>query len=169
MLTKIRILVVVQVLPEFVLSGKGMKRPPLDVFGSLDSKTRSAVTRCYNAQAHKSQALAVALQAPKKAKKRKAPPKSISMEVQVCARLRVVVVVVAESLFCGECVGRGFFRFKFVRFVRRFFVRCEKFVSYTLIILHVFFLLVFLLFGKYVSYALCFVLVFMTPGCVGSC
>ncbi|CAM9762731.1 unnamed protein product, partial [Ectocarpus sp. 4 AP-2014] len=69
-----------EVLPEFVLSGKGMKRPPLDVFGSLDSKTRSAVTRCYNAQAHKSQALAVALQAPKKAKKRKAPPKSVSME-----------------------------------------------------------------------------------------
>ncbi|CAN0343952.1 unnamed protein product, partial [Ectocarpus sp. 8 AP-2014] len=69
-----------EVLPEFVLSGKGMKRPPIDVFGSLDSKTRSAVTRCYNAQAHKSQALAVALQAPKKAKKRKAPPKSVSME-----------------------------------------------------------------------------------------
>ncbi|CAB1111626.1 unnamed protein product [Ectocarpus sp. CCAP 1310/34] len=69
-----------EVLPEFVLSGKGMKRPPLDVFGSIDSKARSAVTRCYNAQAHKSQALAVALQAPKKAKKRKAPPKSVSME-----------------------------------------------------------------------------------------
>ncbi|CBN77287.1 conserved unknown protein [Ectocarpus siliculosus] len=69
-----------EVLPEFVLSGKGMKRPPPDLFGSLDSKTRSAVTRCYNSQAHKSQALAVALQAPKKAKKRKAPPKSVSME-----------------------------------------------------------------------------------------
>lgn len=101
--------VVIQVLPEFVLSGKGMKRPPFDVFGSLDSKTRSAVTRCYNAQAHKSQALAVALQAPKKAKKRKAPPKSVSMEV--CAPLfcssvcGVLWLLLLESLFvAGERV-----------------------------------------------------------------
>ncbi|CAN0486120.1 unnamed protein product, partial [Laminaria digitata] len=61
-----------EILPEFQLSSKGMKKPPPDVFACLDSKTKSAVTRCYNAMSHKSQALAEALQAPKRAKKRKA-------------------------------------------------------------------------------------------------
>lgn len=70
-------------MPEFQLSTKGMKNPPPDVFASLDSKAKSAVTRCYNAQSHKSQALVEALQAPKKAKKRKAPPKSLSMAAEV--------------------------------------------------------------------------------------
>ena len=70
-------------MPEFQLSTKGMKKPPPDVFASLDSKAKSAVTRCYNAQSHKSQALVETLQAPKKAKKRKAPPKSLSMEGEV--------------------------------------------------------------------------------------
>lgn len=69
-------------MPEFQLGSKGMKSPPLDVFGSLDTKTKTAVTRCYNALSHKSQALVETMQAPKKAKKRKAPPKSLAMEVQ---------------------------------------------------------------------------------------
>lgn len=68
-----------QVMPEFQLSTKGMKSPPPNVFASLDGKTKSAVTRAYNAIAHKSQALVETLQAPKKAKKRKAPPKSVAM------------------------------------------------------------------------------------------
>ena len=66
-------------MPEFQLSSKGMKSPPLDVFASLDSKTKTAVTRGYNAISHKSQALVETMQAPKKAKKRKAPPKSLAM------------------------------------------------------------------------------------------
>ncbi|CAN0024030.1 unnamed protein product [Ascophyllum nodosum] len=68
-----------EVMPEFQLSSKGMKSPPLDVFASLDSKTKTAVTRGYNAISHKSQALVETMQAPKKAKKRKAPPKSLAM------------------------------------------------------------------------------------------
>lgn len=71
-------------MPEFQLSSKGMKKPFPDVFAHLDSKTKSAVTRCYNAQSHKSQALVETMQAPKKAKKRKAPPKSLSMAAEVC-------------------------------------------------------------------------------------
>ena len=70
-------------MPEFQLSTKGIKAPPPDVFAALDSKTKSAVTRCYNSQSHKSQALVETLQAPKKAKKRKMPPKSLSMEAEV--------------------------------------------------------------------------------------
>lgn len=70
-------------MPEFQLSSKGMKSPPLDVFASLDTKTKTAVTRCYNALSHKSQALVETMQAPKKAKKRKAPPKSLAMEVRM--------------------------------------------------------------------------------------
>ena len=60
-----------------------MKRPFPNVFAGLDSKTKSSVTRCYNALSHKSQALVETLQAPKKAKKRKAPPKSIAMMNEV--------------------------------------------------------------------------------------
>lgn len=56
-----------------------MKSPPPNVFASLDGKTKSAVTRAYNAISHKSQALVETLQAPKKSKKRKAPPKSVAM------------------------------------------------------------------------------------------
>lgn len=66
-------------IPEFILSSKGMKNPPVDVFAGLDSKCKSAVTRCYNSAAHKSQALVETMQAPK-AKKTKAPPKSLAME-----------------------------------------------------------------------------------------
>ncbi|CAM9256607.1 unnamed protein product, partial [Choristocarpus tenellus] len=68
------------VLPELQLSNKGVRNPPLDVFAAIDTKTKTAVTRVYNSLSHKSQALVETMQAPKRSKKAKAPPKSLAMD-----------------------------------------------------------------------------------------
>lgn len=70
-------------MPEFQLSTAGTKNPPPDMFACLDGKTKSAVTRYYNSISHKSQALVETMQAPKRKKKAKAPPKSLAMEGEV--------------------------------------------------------------------------------------
>ncbi|CAM9762324.1 unnamed protein product [Discosporangium mesarthrocarpum] len=70
-----------EVLPELQLHVKaGVRATPADMFGLIDSKTKTALTRSYNAKTHKSQALVETMQAPRKAKKAKGPPKSVSMD-----------------------------------------------------------------------------------------
>lgn len=90
-----------QIMPEFQLSSKGMKNPPLDVFAGLDGKTKSAVTRYYNSTSHKSQALVETMQAPKKSRKAKAPPKDMVME-----EVRGLGNVVSWSDTIGWMLGR---------------------------------------------------------------